>query len=120
MVQRRVDAVDTNSIDTELLKEWKITLAGLPQCEGVDEVGGFTKGIVIRCNNNTYIPRVKRAQYRAKVSPRTLLLVCNSLDVEPGTRLVVEELSCTGDFGKSLHAGCYKATKEGEEHWGSQ
>jgi hypothetical protein len=39
MVQRRIHAIDTKSVDSELLEVWKVTLTCRSVGERVDEIG---------------------------------------------------------------------------------
>jgi len=101
VVQGGINAVDANSVDTQLLKEWYITLAGSTKRERVDEARRLAESVVVGGNNNT------------------LLLVCNTLDVEPGSRLVVKVFACASDFREALDTRDHKASEESKEHWGS-
>jgi hypothetical protein len=53
MIQRGVDTVDTDSIDTELLKEWEVTLACRIKSEGINEGRRFAERVVGRGNDGT-------------------------------------------------------------------
>jgi hypothetical protein len=49
----------------------------------------------------------------------TLRLVRDTLDIEPGTRIVIKVSACASNFGKGLYATSQKAGKDSQERRGS-
>lgn len=56
VIQRRVNAIGTNCIDTKLLQVGKITGTGSAIRQGIDESGRFKEGIACACDHRTCIP----------------------------------------------------------------
>jgi hypothetical protein len=102
VVLARVDAVDADSVDTELLKEGYIALAACHIGEGVLEVGGLDE---TRARVDSACRYSIRIESDVQDGGRTLGLVSDALNIEAAAVRVVKEATGAGDRTQGLNLG---------------
>ena len=68
MVERRINTVDTNGVDSKLSEVRSITRASGRECEGVYEAGRFAKGVVSGLYNDTCDDTLRKKNRRFQTS----------------------------------------------------
>ena len=111
MVRGRVDTVNSDSCNIELLEEWQIARATIAVGKRVDEGRGLSEWVVRVCDDSACTERsalrVSRLLHTIK---RTLWLIRYAFDEEPAAIRVEEIFALSGDF---LNGGLCARSDEG-------